>query len=259
MRFQVLGEWLQFFDSPRTEYHHIDNLIFEDADDTHIKIIDKFSGREIVNSTSENLFTINEDGIRLEFPNKAAVLNVLDNGLNRTGESVVAANYISQFARERGNPSNINANNDYSITPAVFEFGPPLGEDWVISAMLLSIAATGKVDGGGYGSGLALVNGVDMDSINLLTTPLGTRRSLLDGFPITGNRGWGLRGHEFFVTTIGTGGAADEFLNMRWNFDVAGRQLRMSGSQGTKIELTVNDDFTSRVNDQFFLFQGYKV
>lgn len=145
------------------------------------------------------------------------------------------------FLTKVGDPTRIQATEDYSITPAVFEKVVPEGETWRIRRMIGHIVAPSQMRPEVYGDFAGrLSNGITVR----IADGSGNVLSLLtNGFPVLANADWGAQCYD--VNNLGTGLAGADAYVFRWTFaNDYGVPIRLLGSEGHRIQVAFNDNFS---------------
>lgn len=135
---------------------------------------------------------------------------------------------------------------DYSVTPLTIFIAPIAGEVYVIDKLVVHIADNGSFVRSGYGAGAALTNGVQIQ----VSDSSGVLYSLLSGSPVIDNEGW-MHVGEFDREQFS---ASEDSVSVSL---IPATNIILDGSQGHKLEVILNDNF-STLPDQHFIAHGYK-
>jgi len=168
--------------------------------------------------------------------------------------------YISEFARpDNDGVSSPQATGDYRDAPdgqglTNFEFGPPAGEVWDVTRMIVYIQDDGVLDATDYGNNTALTEGIAVRVVRKADDEV---RSQITGFkPVTSNAEWA---QYSSVVNVYTFGSSDQAISATIDFTVAGnpRGIRLDGDQNEVIRISLNDDL-SDLAQHTFLFKGQR-
>jgi len=130
-----------------------------------------------------------------------------------------------------------------------FTIQPPVDEVWYVHRLLVHYEDSGSMDTEKYGNGIVLTNG-----ITIYANQSGRIVNLTNGHPILTNGEWAAHSYD---TRLDKFGAGNEFISVRWSFFKTGTVIKLDGAQSDSLTVLLQDDF-SGLEDQFFLFQGYK-
>lgn len=162
----------------------------------------------------------------------------------------------SDYATLDGAGVTYEANGDYSITPAVFEWGPPTGEIWHAERLIVLIRDAGNADASEYGNlGAALTTGIVVQ----FRSGVSTVEQTLNGLkPIKTNSDWA--GLCYDTRNLGLGGAGDDAYSAMWTFsrDLGGSGIRLNGDDDERITILLSDNLSGLSSHTFFV-GGYKV
>lgn len=134
-------------------------------------------------------------------------------------------------------------------TPTEFFAGPPSGEIWRVTRLLVFIQDT-KIIAQQYGNQGILPVGVKLyvanDDVDLI--------DLLDGETVTVSAKWAA---YCFDAQVMAWGAGDEFLTVRWTFTKAGVPIRLIGNKRERIAVYIADNLSGLASHEFII-QGYR-
>ncbi len=147
------------------------------------------------------------------------------------------------------NSGSVNANVDGSVTPQIFQVGPPENETWIISRMMIHIEDTGGTATNKYGSVNQLANGTI-----IRTNISGVIYNFTDE-PVDSNADWGEYNYDVTYLNFG-GGNANEVINSRWTFSNGGAYVKLE--YGDSFQVVIQDDISALV-EHTFLIHGYKL
>jgi len=155
--------------------------------------------------------------------------------------------FFSQYAKDISDSDNINANKDYSVTPAEFEITAPSGYmRLVITRMILFIEDSGTATTEEYGSGPAITNGIE-----LFLEKNGEETDLMAGMDVKTNGQWKQKCYDITLDAWGNG---NKVVSGRWTFAKSGTKITLRGAD--RLVIRCSDDLTHLINHTF-LFQGY--
>ena len=142
---------------------------------------------------------------------------------------------------------------DASITPVIFKLAPAADEVFELASFNVLIADTAAFDGDDYGG----INGGVTNGVNVaIHDGIGLVYNLLPVDP-TSNVGWVALSESSSFNEF-TGAAGDDFLIARILFGLrSGNQLRLDGSLGRFLQVTLKDDFTP-LSSHFFDARGWQ-
>lgn len=151
------------------------------------------------------------------------------------------------FLALEGNPSVIDMNADYSVTPGRFVLEAVGGRLW-LERMMFFLTDAGNFAVDDYGTLPALTNGVEL----FVEDSEGTQiLDLLSGSPIMTNGGWSSRCYDVRYDSFGTG---DNALSARWTFSRSGVPLQLD--EGSKLVMRVSDNLSGLTRHRVNI-QGY--
>ncbi len=157
---------------------------------------------------------------------------------------------LDRFLDTNGDGSGANlVTGDYSSAEEIFYIQPSAGEAFRVARIIIYIEDTGSFDSGSYGNGLALANGIQVRVQN----DGGTIADMTAGLPVKTNTQWGRMCYDIKTSNFGSG---NEAMGVRWTFTAGGQFVRLDGDNNERLEVVVNDDFSSLV-DHSFLVQGF--
>jgi len=156
-------------------------------------------------------------------------------------------NLFSRFAHDQdGTFQDINANGDYSGAPRFFILEPEPDEIFRVNYLAVHVQDSGSLDTGSYGNGIVLTNGIEVKA-----EKRGGEIDLTEQKKIFTNLDWRSYCREETISTYGTG---DNMAMWVMDFDEAmDAPFILDGSQGEKIIIALNDDF-SGLHGHFFRF-----
>ena len=164
------------------------------------------------------------------------------------------------FTRHLADSGGIkNAIGDYSSTSKDFFLQPPTGSIYRVTRMLVLIRgpkSTFYTDS--YGSVAELATGVTVRTEN----DSGTIINLTDDVPIHTNGNWGRFTYDADLEPPANGNS-NTYLRARWSFYKSGYPLRLNGTNGERLTVHLNDDFSangagsSPLVEHYFIAQGY--
>lgn len=158
---------------------------------------------------------------------------------------------VYRYLDTNGDGSGVkSAAADYSASPTRFFIQPAADEVFFLERMLVYLEDVGSIDGGGWGNGPALTNGLlcDVrDPVNGVTT------DYFDASPLKTNASWAQLCYDVRATTFGQG---NEFLGARWTFKNSGRPIVLRGTEQESFGITFNDNVSDIVQNTFMV-QGY--
>lgn len=130
-----------------------------------------------------------------------------------------------------------------SVTPVEFCVTAPSGYAYIVHALTITYAVTGKLDSGGYGNGSALTNGVAVYEKN----PDGSvKRDATFQLPIKSNVTWSAYSFNSSSLTFGSG---DESLSFKYDFIDDSAPIVLS--PGQSYCLKVQDDLSAVCNNHY--------
>ncbi len=146
------------------------------------------------------------------------------------------------------------ATGDYSSSAQIFYIAPPANQTYRLITMTVFICDDGAYQGAKYGAANALTNGIVSRVRNSGGDVLA---NLTDGLPVKSNSEWSaLYGNvQRFNWSQEENGGGDA-LAIRFNFRECGIPIELSGNNGEKLEMVLNDDF-SALDDHRFYVVGY--
>jgi hypothetical protein len=148
------------------------------------------------------------------------------------------------------------SNLEMATTADKYYMGPPAGEIWAISRMIMFIEDSGHGDTSDYGAGSALTNGVQL----YITRggPDGTTiLDLMDGGTVKTNGGWAALCFDLAITAPGAGNPGAIGIAIRYTFAKSGALVVLCGHRDEKIVMNIQDSLTGLVTQTAFI-QGYR-
>ena len=139
---------------------------------------------------------------------------------------------------------------DYS-TPEDFYIQPEAGEYFRIQRLIISIEDGTGIKAELYGGLAALANGITLKHID----DSGTLVDFTDGVPVKTNAHWGRFAFDVDVKDWGIT-PTNELLVARFSFSKFGQALRLDGSKGGKLVVTLSDNMTGIIA-HYFMAEGY--
>lgn len=140
-----------------------------------------------------------------------------------------------------------NANGDYSSTEEIFYIQPPSDKVYCIQRMIGMIEDSNNMRAEYYGDmGVALTNGITVRVSN----NNGVILDMTNGHPIKRNAEWGQFCYDVDLKSWGTG---NEFILIKWDLSLPEQSLFLTGANGDKLELILNDDFSGLVSHHFVI------
>lgn len=156
----------------------------------------------------------------------------------------------SAFLTMVGQPDRIDANLDFSTTPADFVLQPDPGVEYLIGCLHVMVQANGRFRAEGYGAGRNPLTA----GISVMFRHAGHDHNLTCSHPIRCNGDWA---GYCFDTDVKSWGPGDEILVARWSFcdETAGHPVYLAGDTNDEFRVCLNDDLTGLVKHRFRL--GY--
>lgn len=151
------------------------------------------------------------------------------------------------FSKRLSNGTTTNMAINGSVTNQVFKIKPPSTEIWRVQQWLLYLEDEKGFNVTSYGANGVLTNGLYVsgvfggDEIPLLEFPIKTNSDIIS---VT------------YDMNLHTWGNDNDVLVARWNFMNSGQSVRLDGSQGDELRITVRDDLTFLAK-QYITAQGY--
>lgn len=148
-----------------------------------------------------------------------------------------------------GDGSTISQNVNGAVTPQRFWYQPPANRKAHIHRMMVTLRDGQAVTAEKYGAQDELANGIevkvskDATTLDELTFP---------GENVKTNAGWAAYCYDSKPLDFGNG---DNYVQVRWTFSRSGQPITLDGSNGERLEMTINDDLTGLVN-QVSVIQG---
>ena len=128
----------------------------------------------------------------------------------------------------------LNANGDYSETPALFKVTPAANEHVFLRGMIGHLIDTVFLSSSTYGKMETLTNGINFyymrDSVQIVLTPQ----------KVKSNDMWMQYAYDYNHQNYGVGN--DSFF-FNWSFLVNGRPLELRGDHGDELVIELNDNF----------------
>ena len=141
-----------------------------------------------------------------------------------------------------------NAAQNYAITPATFRIIPAANEVIILEQLLVHISDNSSFAPTGYGGRAALGNGYQI----IATMPnMNAENLLANGDVIKHNDDflhWGPGALDLIKFTGGADSSVGAYRAVNFGVDFV-----LDGSQGHKIEITLNDDFSTLVDHHFIV------
>lgn len=248
MLIEKIRNTIKFSNGNIIKYSRTDTFNVTIIDD-YIKVFDTAVGEEIMNERWQNI-RYKTNGNEISFTSQENAARIVDEIFHSIG--VTIDRYFARYTHLSTDPNIKNAVGNYSGAPVKFIIAPGIDEHIDISRLLVTISDNGAFDSGGYG-GPALTNGIQI----LLTRDNGNEiiTDLLDGINIKTLGDWVRTNHDLDIYNFGAG---DSYLNIRWSLYRAGQLLRLSGARQERLEIILNDDFSS-LSTQYFNLQGILV
>lgn len=134
-------------------------------------------------------------------------------------------------------PASIIGN--YAAAPTTFFYTVPANSILRLARMLITIRDNGAMSWGGYGSGVAVANGLIIRGKD----PDGN--VIISSAPFRSNADWA---KVSFDAKIMSDGPGDQILVVAWAFSLAGAPLEFH--PGSRIEVVANDDFTGLLDQR---------
>ena len=157
--------------------------------------------------------------------------------------------FVAVLTTNGNQTGEFNAIGNYSASPVDFYFKPQEDQTLYVHTLEVTIKDDNPLIESGYGSGLELVNGIyahvgsDEDA-NIWKFPSEAR--------IRRNWDWGQLAQ---LSGIGQSSAVKEVMHASLNFlERCGSPVTVSGKDGQHFGLTLNDDFTGLLHQQFVIF-----
>ena len=173
-------------------------------------------------------------------------------GTSSTEIGMIPGQYLSMHMVLASDGTTTNANGNYSGGAVIFEAQPAAGEVWSIARLLVTVEDNGVWREEWYaGTGSALTNGISIRVSN----DSGVMVTITDAVTIHTHGDWG---HYCYDNSFATTGSGDNVQRTRWSFfkaSASGRGLRLIGDNNERLEIVLEDDFSS-VSGQFFVVQG---
>lgn len=139
-----------------------------------------------------------------------------------------------------------NAVGNYAAAATSFFIQPAPGEIFRIQRMLVNVHDDQKFKAEEYGN---ILNGL---GTGIVVRACGV--DLTDGVPVKTNGDWGV--HCFDAELYSAAAGQGDYLRVRWTFANAGYPIRLVGDDNDRLEVILNDDF-STLDHQYFTVQGY--
>lgn len=143
-----------------------------------------------------------------------------------------------------------NAIGDYSSVSDIFYLQPSATQFMSVARIIIGIRDNGVWSAATYG---AIAGGLTNGIVMRKATDTGTSFTLTDtDIPIKNNAQWGYYCYDSTVNSVGSG---DTFLLVRWTFERYGASLGLRGELGDRLEIVLNDNFTTLV-EHYFIAEG---
>lgn len=153
--------------------------------------------------------------------------------------------FFSRFADTIGDGSGTReAIGDYSVVAQNFLFTPPENTFYEVSRMIVQIEDNGNFAADIYGSGTALVNGIQLAKLNSNGDIM---VDYMDTINVTTNAQWAELCYDIDLSSFGAG---NNFLDIRWTFLASGAPIKLHNES---LALILNDDFSFLVSHTFNL------
>ena len=157
--------------------------------------------------------------------------------------------YLDTVGDGSGTKDAVGNYSDAGLGQTDFILQPPVGSVFMLTRLLWSLADSGAMNSGGFGSGSALTNGIEIFKIQDATTVL----DVTDGLPIKTNGDWVRLCYDLDLHDFGPG---NNYLSARFTFLKSGAIISLSGNNLEKLVVRLHDDM-SGLAGQFFNVQGH--